>query len=280
MSTPMARSRWNTRVSWGTPSPIFSSSSPWRKTSRGGALEGNFPVVDGHQPVHRPGHLLHGVGHQDDGGVVGLVVLPDVAQDGLHPLRVQPGGGLVQNEHLGLHGDHPGDGHPALLAAGQLEGGFFQVVVPQAHKVGRRPHPAVDLLLVQSHVLGAEGDVFIHRLLKELVLRVLEHQPHLKPGLFGDLGVGPDVRVLKEHRPRRRLEQGIQVLDQGGLSAAGVANNAQVLPGVGAEVHAVQRRVLKGRPGGVGVSELFRFDYGLHRDTSLLVVVHARRVAS
>ena len=212
--------------------------------------------------------------------MVGLMVLPDIAQDGLHPLRVQAGGGLVQNEHLGLHGDHPGDGHPALLAAGQLKGGFFQVVVPQAHEVGRRPHPAVNLLLVQPHVLGAEGDVLIYCLLKELVLRVLEHQPHLKPSLFGDLGVGPDVHVLKEDRPRRRLEQGVQMLNQGGLSAAGVADDAQVLPGVGAEVHTVQRRVLKGRSSGVGVSKLFCFDYGLHRDTSLLVVVHARRVAS
>ena len=188
MSTPMARSRWNTRVIWGHAQAHAPPARPRAaNTSRGVPQKGMRPVVDHHQAVHRPGHLLHGVGDQDDGGVVGLVVVPDVAQDGLHPHRVQPGGGLVQNEHLGLHGDDPGDGHPALLAAGQLEGGLLQLVVPQAHEVGGLPHPAVDLLLVQAHVPGAEGDVLVDRLLKELVLRVLEHQPHLEAGLAGAL---------------------------------------------------------------------------------------------
>ena len=113
-----------------------------------------------------------------------------------HPLlRVQPGGGLVQHQHPGLHGDHPGDGHPALLPAGQVEGGFLQHPRLQPHKPGGLAHPAVHLVLIQPHVLGAEGDVLVHRLLKELVLRVLEHQPHLEAGLFGDLGVGPDIGV-------------------------------------------------------------------------------------
>ena len=35
------------------------------------ALKGDCAVVDRHQPVHRPGHLLHGVRHQNNGGVVG-----------------------------------------------------------------------------------------------------------------------------------------------------------------------------------------------------------------
>ena len=97
------------------------------KALPGCTLEGDLSVVDHHQAVHRPGHLLHGVGDQDDGGVVGLVIVPDVAQDRLHPHRVQAGGGLVQDEHLGLHGDDAGDGHPALLPAGELKGGFFQL---------------------------------------------------------------------------------------------------------------------------------------------------------
>ena len=48
----------------------------------GRALKRDLPVVHHHQAVHRPGHLLHGVGHQDDGGVVGPVIVPDVGQDG------------------------------------------------------------------------------------------------------------------------------------------------------------------------------------------------------
>ena len=61
---------------------------PVLKHLTGGTLEGDGPVVDDHQPVHSAGHVLHGVGHQDNGGVVGLVVVPDILQDGFHSLRV------------------------------------------------------------------------------------------------------------------------------------------------------------------------------------------------
>ena len=153
---------------------------------------------------------------------MGLVVLPDVAEDGFHTLRVQAGSRLVQNEYLGFHGNDPRDGNPAFLAAGKLKGGL----VPQAHKVGRRPHPAVDFFFVQPHVLGAEGDILVHRLLKELILWVLEHQPYLEPGPPGDLGVGPDVGVLEPYLSRSGLEQGVQVLDEGGFARPGVADDA------------------------------------------------------
>ena len=55
----------------------------------------------------------------------------------------------------------------------------------------RLPHTPVDLLAVQSHVLRAEGDVLVHRLLKELVLRVLEHQPHLEAHVRGSSWARP-----------------------------------------------------------------------------------------
>ena len=45
MSTPMARRRLNTRVIWGTPSPMRSSSAPWRNTSRGGPWKGMRPSL-------------------------------------------------------------------------------------------------------------------------------------------------------------------------------------------------------------------------------------------
>ena len=45
MSTPMARSRWNTRVMAGTPRPMRSNSSPWANTSRGAPEKGILPSL-------------------------------------------------------------------------------------------------------------------------------------------------------------------------------------------------------------------------------------------
>ena len=44
------------------------------------------------------------------------------AQHLAHHFRVQRGGGLVEQQHLRVHGQGAGDGHPLLLAAGDLPG--------------------------------------------------------------------------------------------------------------------------------------------------------------
>ena len=48
------------------------------------------------------------------------------------------------------------------------------------------------------------------------------------------------------------------MLDEGGLSRPGVADDAQQLPRIGAKIHIHQGGVLKGRPGGIDVIEFFR----------------------
>ena len=90
--------------------------------SRGSRI-GKGPLADHHQPVSQSGHILHGMADKDNGGVVGLPVGLNIGQNAGGARRVQPCGGLVQNEDLGLHGDDPGDGHPPLLAAGELKRG-------------------------------------------------------------------------------------------------------------------------------------------------------------
>ena len=84
-------------------------------------------VVDHHQAVHRPGHLLHGVGDQDDGGVFGLCGRSRMLSRMLStPTGSSPAVGSSRMSTRGLHGDDARDGHPALLAAGELEGGLLQ----------------------------------------------------------------------------------------------------------------------------------------------------------
>ena len=62
-----------------------------------------------------------------------------------------------------------------------LKGAALQQGLVQADKAGGLVDAAVDLGLVQPHVLGAEGDVFVAGLLKELIFRILEHQPRQEP---------------------------------------------------------------------------------------------------
>ena len=175
--------------------------------------------------VHVAGDLLHAVAHQDNGGTALLVIGPDLGQNGLPTPGVQTRRGLVQDQDLGLHGDDPGDGHPALLSAGELKGGLFQLVLRQAHQGRRFPDPAVDLVPVQAHVAGTVGNVLVHRFLKQLVLRVLEHQPHLEADVPDLLRLRPDVLPMEQDLPRRRPQQAVQMLNQGGFAGAGVADD-------------------------------------------------------
>ena len=88
-----------------------------------------------------------------------------------------------------------------------------------------RPHPAVDLLFIKPHVAGAEGNVLIHCLFKQLVLRILEHQPHLKAHLPDLLGVRPDVLAVEIDMPLRGLQQPVEMLDQRGFPGARVTDD-------------------------------------------------------
>ena len=97
-----------------------------------------------------------------DGGTLDLVDHAlNLGTHGLAGLAVQVGQGLVHQQQLGLADDGPGDVHPLLLAAGELDGHLVQQVV-DLHQGGDLPHPAVDLCLV--HPLGpeVEGHIVIH----------------------------------------------------------------------------------------------------------------------
>ena len=72
--------------------------------------------------------------------------------------RVEAGRRLVEDEQLGLHGEHARDGGEALLAAGELEGREV-LLCGKTHQVERVVDPARDLVGGKAHVARAEGDV-------------------------------------------------------------------------------------------------------------------------
>ena len=107
--------------------------------------------------------------------------------------RVKPRGGLVQDEELGLHGKHSGDGRQALLAAGELEGGGV-AAVRQAHEVQGVRHAPFHFRRGKSLVARAKGNVLGHGLGKELALGVLHDVAHGSPDLAPSaLGCGIDA---------------------------------------------------------------------------------------
>ena len=77
--------------------------------------------------------------------------------------------GLIQQQHLGLGGQNPGQGHPLLLSPRELTGALVAVLLQLE---------AVQQLLHRHSVPGSHSDVLLHGVVgKEGVL--LEEIPHL-----------------------------------------------------------------------------------------------------
>ena len=188
------------------------------------------------------------------------MVVPDLCQDLVAPSRVQAGGRLVQDEHLGPHGDDARDGHTPLLAARQRKGRLPGERRVQADKVHGLAHAPLDLGVGQAHVVRAEGDVLGDGLLKELVFRILEHQADGKAGLALALALlVPDRVAGQQDLARGRLQKPVEVLDEGGLARAGMADDAQDLTLFDLDIDMVERRALEGSTCAINLGQVSRF---------------------
>ena len=183
--------------------------------------------------------------------------MPDEGEDGIPPFGVKAGGRLVQNHDLGAHGHDAGHRRTPLFAARQIKGGLFQQRVGQLDQPGRLAHPTVDLLLVQPHVFGAEGDIFVDRIVKELVFRILKNQPHPEPHGADLLGIGPDVLPIEQDSARSGAKQAIEVLHQGRLARAGMTDDPDALPLFDAQADIRDGVLAKGGIFPINIIELF-----------------------
>lgn len=93
----------------------------------------------------------------------------------------------------------------------------------------RFTHTLVYLCRAQSHVLGAEGDIGIHRLLKKLILRVLEHKSNLVADILSRDFIGVYVLAVDGYLAGGRLQQSVQVLDKSRLARARVTDKSHEL---------------------------------------------------
>lgn len=119
MGMPALTSSSRSSAAWGTSSRRARTFSVWLNTSFRGALHHHMALAHDQDAVGLRG-LFHIMGDGDDRDAQILVQ----AVDGLHHLlaaaRVQHGGGFVEDEAVGPHGDDARDGDTLFLAAGKV----------------------------------------------------------------------------------------------------------------------------------------------------------------
>ena len=129
------------------------------------------------------------------------------------------------------------------------KGDFSQQALVQSREAGGLTHAAVQLRRRSGPCcVGPKAMSLVDGLLKELVLRILEHQPHAEAHAADLLRVGPDVLAVEQHAAARRLEQAVEVLDQRRFAAARVPDEAEKLAVVN-----VERQIVPPRCGWKGV---------------------------
>ena len=183
---------------------------------------------------------LHLVGDDDHRDAQIPVQLLEQGQDGLGGGGIQGGGGLVAEEHLGICGKGPGNGHPLLLAAGEL-GGVRALPILQAHDLQKLLGPGHGFLPGGAGKLQREADVVQGVALHQQIKALKDHGDGL-PGL-AQLGGGEGGDLLPVHPDGalRGLFQQVHAAHQRALSGAGEADDAVDLSLFNAQVDAVQR---------------------------------------
>ena len=194
---------------------------------------GHHPaLVEQHQVVRQPGHLVGGMAHVDDGYRQLVVQAFEVGQDLQLALEVEGRQRLVHQQQARRGEQRPGDGHALALAAAEAVG----APVEQAADA-QQPGDLVEPRLAGAALL-AKRQVGPHRQVGEQV-GLLEHVAQGPPmgGQEHPLGVVlPHLAAHREIAARGPLQAG-HGAQAGGLARAGVAEQGgHALAGQG-QVH-------------------------------------------
>ena len=214
------------------------------------------------QAIGQGAGLVEVVGDQHDGDIEAFAQL--------HQLTLKPPArhlvhrreGFVEQQHLWLPGQRPGQGHPLTLAAGQLS---RQAPLQPFEVDSLEPVRGSQATFTPRQVAQGGGDIVGGVEMRKQRI-VLKHQPHPAPlrrphhPLFG---VKPPLAATA-HRPRGRSIEPRDGAQQGRLAAARRTDQRQQLPGTAGEP-CLERN----RPGLGQVDVESRMD--------ILVMVHAQR---
>ena len=182
------------------------------------------------------GGFLHivGDGHDGDARRPQLV-------DGFHDLGaavgIQHGGGLIQHQAVGPHGDNARDGDALLLAAAQLirRSIAFFVDAGQLHGL---VDAGADLLRRYAEVFRRKGHVLFNDGRYDLVVGVLEHHADLLTYIV-EVVLVAGVHALHEDSSGLGQQNRVEMLCQRGFAAAVRAQHGHELTAADVQCHAV-----------------------------------------
>ncbi len=134
--------------------------------------------------------------------------------------RVEVTGGFIEHQQARLAGQQPREAHATLLAAAQV---VRQALAETAETHLRQcvVHHAGQLRFAQAQLLRPERHVLPDRRTEQLVVRVLEQEPHATAHL-GQVGLEQRQAVHGDGRVQCRAvgQQAVQVQQQRGLARA------------------------------------------------------------
>ena len=164
------------------------------------------------------------------------------------------GGGLVEREDRGPHREHRGDRDALLLAQAEAVRGA-RLVAAHPHLGEGGPRPPQHLVLDQPLVQRPVGDVVEHGRREELVVRIREEQPDLRP----DRGEARVLQALAAHLDHAlAAQQPVELQQQRRLARAVRAEQRDPLAGGDLEVDAIEAR----RAVRVGVADAAQHELG------------------
>ena len=196
----------------------------------------DLAVIDEDDAV---GHLTgeaHFVGDHQHGDA-GVGQLLHQFQNLAHHFGVEGAGGLVEQDHVRVHGKGTGNGNTLLLTAGKALGVGIGLV-GQAH-AGQQLVGLVGngLLILELEQGGGQLQIFLHGQVGEQV-EVLEHHTHL---LAHSVDVGfIHLGALKFDAAGGWDLQPVQAAQKGGFAAARGADQADHIAAVNINIDALQ----------------------------------------
>ena len=196
----------------------------------------DLAVVDEDDAV---GHLAgeaHFVGDHQHGDA-GVGQLLHQFQNLTHHFGVEGAGGLVEQDHVRIHGKGTGNGNTLLLAAGKALGVGIGLV-GQTHAGQQFVCLGGDgFLILQLQQGGGQLQIFLHSQVREQV-EVLEHHAHL---LAHSVDVGfVHLGALKFDAAGGGDLQPVQAAQKGRFAAAGGADQADHIAAVNIDIDALQ----------------------------------------
>ena len=185
--------------------------------------------------VGQQDRLVDVVGDHEHGLVRGLHDLQKLVLDGAAGQCIERAEGLVEQQHLGLDGKGAGDADALLHAAGKLSRLFVEGVAEADHfEVAGAVLPDLFLRPLGPLRLDGEGNIAQHAHPGHQGV-ALKHHAAVEAG-------AAHLATVHEGVARRGFFESGQHIEDGGLAAAGVADDANELALVDVEVDVLEYR--------------------------------------